>query len=361
MAYSQELINDVVDFIAAGHSHKEASTKFHIPSGNISGWIAKRRQAGEPLSTSKIPEVTSPTTQELPLTHIVMDAGTQMRERLTPATIRDYADAMSEGAKFPPIIAFSNGQTYWLADGFQRVKAAEVVGYEVIEAEVRQGTLRDAVLYACGANSTHGQRRTNNDKRKSVLTLLHDTEWVQWSDNKIAGVCGVSHTFVSEVRQSLLTINVASEHDSSTRQYTTRHGTTATMHTSRIGKRATMTQEDHQQVDADINGDNLTISYTPESTVAPEPSPAVAVRTRVLSEPTAAPILPTSCPTCNGMRPLIDEALAHLRQVSLARTTSGYQGCEQALLAMRALVQSHENHEPHPSFNHADSDGEGAA
>jgi hypothetical protein len=69
-----------------------------------------------------------------------------------------------------------------------------------IDCEVRQGTIRDAILYSVGANANHGIRRTNADKRRSVLRLLNDGEWGKWSDRKIADQCGVSHTFVAQVR-----------------------------------------------------------------------------------------------------------------------------------------------------------------
>jgi hypothetical protein len=43
-------------------------------------------------------------------------------------------------------------------------------------AEVRTGSRRDAVRYSVGANSVHGLRRTNEDKRREVQTLLADAE-----------------------------------------------------------------------------------------------------------------------------------------------------------------------------------------
>ena len=118
----------------------------------------------------------TPTTEKIPIADIIVDAGTQMRQSLNLSTIAEYTEAMEEGSKFPPIVVFSDGGSYWLADGFQRIEAAKVVGYRDIEAQVRPGTLRDAILHACSANATHGERRTNADKRKSVLTLLHDPE-----------------------------------------------------------------------------------------------------------------------------------------------------------------------------------------
>ena len=56
----------------------------------------------------------------------------------------------------------------------------------VVSAEVRTGTLRDAMLYAAGANATHGIRRKNADKRNSIQILINDNEWSQWGDREIA-------------------------------------------------------------------------------------------------------------------------------------------------------------------------------
>lgn len=71
------------------------------------------------------------------------------------------------------------------------------------------------------------------DKRRAVETLLRDEEWGLWSSRQIANKCGVSHTFVDNIRPSLAT--VAS--DSTERTYPTKHGTVATMNTAGIGKR----------------------------------------------------------------------------------------------------------------------------
>jgi len=70
-----------------------------------------------------------------------------------------------------------------------------------IEAEIHDGSRRDAILFAVSANDKHGLRRTNADKRRSVLVLLEDFEWSEWNNTKIAEVCGVSATFVDKIRK----------------------------------------------------------------------------------------------------------------------------------------------------------------
>jgi hypothetical protein len=159
---------------------------------------------------------------------------TQARVRLDPAVIDEYAEAMTEGAIFPPVVLFSEGDLYWIGDGHHRIKAARQVGYTAIKAEVREGGQREALLYACGANASHGLRRTNADKRKAVDTMLRDPEWSKWSNGATARHCGATPQFVGDRRRVLETVSS----DNGQRTYTTKHGTVATMDTSRIGTRA---------------------------------------------------------------------------------------------------------------------------
>jgi len=169
------------------------------------------------------------------------DGGTQPRAEISNEVVQDYAQDMLQGAKFPAVVVFYDGAAYWLADGFHRVAAAKVARLAEIDVDVRQGTRRDAILYAVGANGAHGFRRSNDDKRRSVITLLDDAEWSQWSSNKIAEKCAVSHTFVDRIREERRLVNqsLASDaSDSATVKYQDRWGNERTMNTGNIGQRA---------------------------------------------------------------------------------------------------------------------------
>lgn len=137
---------------------------------------------------------------KLSIGSIRTDGGTQSRATLNDETTRDYMLDMLAGAQFPPITVFYDGAEYWLADGFHRVQAARQANIAEIEAQVIQGTRRDAVLHSVSANATHGLRRTNEDKRRAVLTLLTDPEWTKLSDREIARRANVSQPFVSALR-----------------------------------------------------------------------------------------------------------------------------------------------------------------
>lgn len=167
----------------------------------------------------------------LDLKLIRTDGGTQPRAQINQDTVDEYAEDMGNGATFPPVVLFYDGSDYWLADGFHRVAAARKLGLVDIEVDIRPGTRREAVLYSVGANARHGMRRTNEDKRRSVLTLLNDTEWARWSDREIARRCGVSNDFVSRSRSSIC------HSMTDTPRLAQRNGTTYTVNTANIGQR----------------------------------------------------------------------------------------------------------------------------
>ena len=139
----------------------------------------------------------------LNLQAIIIDKGTQSRAQISEETVTDYAEAMSAGDTFPPITVYHDGVDYYLADGFHRLHAAQRLGRASIQAEVKTGTLRDAILFSLGANRDHGLRRTNADKRKCVQTLLEDFEWGELSVNEMARICGVSPQLVSAVKAEM--------------------------------------------------------------------------------------------------------------------------------------------------------------
>lgn len=200
------------------------------------------------------------------------DGGTQSRAAINEATVAEYADAMADpNTLFPPVIVYFDGREYWLADGFHRLAAWAQIGRAEIPAEIRQGDRRAAILHSVAANSTHGLRRTNEDKRRAVLTLLEDAEWSAWSDGEIARRCGVSREYVNRMRSSVTCDPITSEN----RTYTTRHGTTATMNTGNIGAGSKPDQE--------------------QSTTLAEPQPLVQAEKSAASDiapPPPAPLQP---------------------------------------------------------------------
>lgn len=171
------------------------------------------------------------------IARIKTDGGTQPRVSLNQETVAEYRDAYKSGVKLPPVTLFFDGTSYWLADGFHRFWAARDAGLTEIYEDIQPGTQRDAILYSLSANSKHGLRRTNADKRKAVQTLLDDAEWSQWSQSKIADACGVTREYVNRV---LAEANLSCDRsqDSAEKQTITvqRNGTTYEQKTANIGK-----------------------------------------------------------------------------------------------------------------------------
>jgi hypothetical protein len=164
------------------------------------------------------------------------DGGTQPRAAINDDVVGEYVADMLDGAEFPPVTVFYDGESYWLSDGFHRLAAYRRTGAHEVPAEIKMGTVRDAILHSVGANSAHGLRRTNADKRRAVMALLNDEEWSQLSDREVSRRCGVSDRFVNKLRPTV-TAN-GSQSESAERTYTTKHGTTATMNTANIGRRS---------------------------------------------------------------------------------------------------------------------------
>ena len=172
--------------------------------------------------------------QDIAVSNILADRAAQPRAMVSHATITEYSERMQAGDDFPPLVVFFDGTDYWLADGFHRLRAAIDADRESVTCDVRDGGLREAILFSCGANASHGLPRSQQDKRRAVERLLQDEEWRSWSDRELARRAGVSSTFVAKVRSEFTphTINV----DSMSRTFNhPRSGAPAIMQTRKIG------------------------------------------------------------------------------------------------------------------------------
>lgn len=166
--------------------------------------------------------------KEIALDEITLDGRTQPRAIVDNYIVDEYRLDMLAGDTFPPLMVFRENGNYYLADGWHRLQAAHQVGRKTIPCAIKQGTLRDAILYSCGVNADHGKRRTNGDKQRAVNKLLNDPEWSKWNDSEIARICKVSHSLVSKLRPSL--------NDGKIERKVERNGTVYKMDISKIGK-----------------------------------------------------------------------------------------------------------------------------
>jgi transposase-like protein len=170
----------------------------------------------------------------LPIAEIRLDGGTQPRSALDFAAIDDYAEAMTAGVKFPPVVIFHDGEHYWLADGFHRLKAAFASGFDAIDCELRQGTLEDAQWYSFSANKTNGLRRTNEDKQRAVKSALLHPRAAEMSNTAIARHVGVDEATVRNWRTRLAASSEIPKIDTRT---VSRQGSTYQQRTTQIGRR----------------------------------------------------------------------------------------------------------------------------
>ena len=151
----------------------------------------------------------------------------QTRLQLSSDTVDDYADAMRNKAKFPPVTVFADAEkdTLWLADGFHRVAAAEMDGYKFVKADVRAGTFADALKFALGANANHGLRRSNADK-KHTLEMAWENRRELWpredgadpSAAVLSEACGISLGTVNRFLAEVEPISMREVHGANTSQ-----------------------------------------------------------------------------------------------------------------------------------------------
>jgi ParB-like nuclease family protein len=129
---------------------------------------------------------------------VAFDAGTQVRAGIDEPTVALYAERMTVGDQFPPVVVFHDGSSYYLADGFHRVMAAQRIQWREIDADVRPGTKEDALWFALAANRTNGKPMTVADKKHAIVQALR--AWPEKSANAIAAQIGVSQDYVSQTR-----------------------------------------------------------------------------------------------------------------------------------------------------------------
>lgn len=190
---------------------------------------------------------------------------TQSRAQIDTDTVTEYADAINDSQEMPPVILFKDGDSYFIGDGWHRVLAHKKLDRKTIEATIKKGGKREALLFAAGANAGHGLRRSNADKRHAVEMLLGDKEWGKWADREIARRCVVSHEMVRQVRASLST----DDSEPTERKFVHRNGKEAVMQ-----PRAVVDKDDlPPPADVEVVPPPADIQDLPPSTVDSEPPP----------------------------------------------------------------------------------------
>jgi len=145
--------------------------------------------------------------EKVRIDNIEATAATQVRVKISKEMVDQYTEDFQNGADFPPLIVYreKNTDRNILADGFHRHRAAINAGREDIGCYIYEGGMREALIEALGANSEHGFRRTNADKRHAVEMALKDPEISQLTQQEIADICRVTRRTVGRIVNESLT------------------------------------------------------------------------------------------------------------------------------------------------------------
>lgn len=166
---------------------------------------------------------------------LTIDPEIQLQTRgIEQETVQAYVVAMANDSKFPPVIAFREDGHLWLADGFHRAQAATFLGLAEIDADVREGTRTDAILYAAIANVKSGKQMNMAQKREGAERYF---EHASLSNPALARKFAVAESTIRNWRKSLeppLSSQICEDKKVRT---VTRNGTTYEMDTSQIGMR----------------------------------------------------------------------------------------------------------------------------
>jgi len=137
--------------------------------------------------------------RNLPIDDLVLDERLNLRDRLDDFTVERYADSWE---RLPPVTVFEVDGDLLLADGFHRHAAAVMLNRKTIPAEVRKGTLSDALDFVSSVNLFHGLPLSRTERRRAVevkLKLHPD-----WSDRRIAEAMGIGRELIAKVRRQLV-------------------------------------------------------------------------------------------------------------------------------------------------------------
>ena len=78
----------------------------------------------------------------LTLDALMLDRELQPRAEIDRTVLENYVQLLVDGVRFPPVVAFRDGNVVWLADGFHRWHAHKVIEADGIDVEVIDGSRR---------------------------------------------------------------------------------------------------------------------------------------------------------------------------------------------------------------------------
>jgi hypothetical protein len=125
-----------------------------------------------------------------------LTVGPWLRKELNQEHVVNLAEL---DGSWPPILVGRHDTA--VIDGHHRVAAARLLGHTRIAAVLFDGTADDAYVEAVRRNVLHGLPLTLAERKAAAARLL--SEHPEWSDRRIAGVCGISPHTVGHLRTEL--------------------------------------------------------------------------------------------------------------------------------------------------------------
>jgi ParB-like chromosome segregation protein Spo0J len=137
--------------------------------------------------------------RDVPLEDIILDSKLYLRDHLDQDTVERYADAWN---RLPPVVIYEVRGRWLLADGFHRHAAAVMLKLKKVPAEIRKGTMDEALDFVAGANLFHGLPLSRAERRRAIelkLKLHHER-----SDRHLAEELAVGRELVAKLRRQLI-------------------------------------------------------------------------------------------------------------------------------------------------------------
>jgi hypothetical protein len=119
--------------------------------------------------------------------------------RTTGLDRRHVALLAETGGRWPPIVVW--GDECLVVDGAHRVEAARRLGFTTIPAVRFIGSFDEAFMESVYRNVSHGLPLSLADRKTAAVRVLR-SHW-EWSDRRIASVCGLSGKTVSALRRDV--------------------------------------------------------------------------------------------------------------------------------------------------------------
>ena len=139
-------------------------------------------------------------TQRIKIKSINEDPGISgIRHSINKEKVKEYKEIIKI---IDPITVMKIDAVLYLVDGFHRVRAMVLAGWDEAEAYIERGkSIDEAYVRAIEINTKHGMGLTMDERHKACEQILCKN--TEFSNRKIAKICGVGQKFVSEKRYDM--------------------------------------------------------------------------------------------------------------------------------------------------------------